>query len=327
MNVNVTRMTHAALMLAIASTFMVSTTQASSDFPSKTMTILVSYPPGGFNDRVGRMIADDFSERWDVDVVVDNRPGGGTVVGTDYVAKADADGHTLGISPFAFGVNPGLFKTLPYDTKEDFRHAIILGDAFNVLVAYPDFPVDSVEELVEYAKQNPGEINYSSAGNGSSNHLSGEMFKALADIDMVHIPYAGSAPARTDLMAGRVDVMFDNYTNVKELVEAGSLKALGVTLQQESELMPGVPPVSDTVEGYDVATWWGVYAPAETPDDVIATLNEALNEFLSKPETLDVFATQGITAIGGSPEEAEDYVETQMETWIPIAEQSNMTAN
>lgn len=324
MKFKITRMASVALVAAFVSTVVTTPVLAASDFPSKTITIAVSYPPGGFNDRVARMIAEDFGERWDVDVVVDNRPGGGTVVGTDYVAKSDPDGHTIGISPFAFGVNPGLFPTLPYDTKEDLRHAIVLGSAFNVLAAHPDFPVDSVEELIEYAKQNPGEINYASAGNGSSNHLSGEMFKALADVDMVHIPYGGSAPARTDLMAGRVDVMFDNYTNFKELVAAGKLKALAVTLPQESELMPGVPPVSDTVDGYEVATWWGVYAPAETPDAVIAKLNEALNDFLGKQETLDVFANQGITAIGGTPEEAEAYVETQMETWIPIAEQAEM---
>lgn len=324
MKFTMTRITNAALMAACAGTLIAAPALAASDFPSKTITIAVAYPPGGFNDRVARMIAEDFSARWDQDVVVDNRPGGGTVVGTDYVAKSDADGHTIGISPFAFGVNPGLFPTLPYNTKEDFRHAIVLGDAFNVLAAPPDFPADSVAELIDYAKEHPGEINYASAGNGSSNHLSGEMFKALAGVDMVHIPYGGSAPARTDLMAGRVDVMFDNYTNFKELVEAGNLKALAVTLQQESELMPGVPPVSDTVDDYEVTTWWGVYTPAGTPDTVIATLNEALNDFLDKEETLSVFAEQGITAIGGTPEEAEAYVDGQMETWIPIAEQAQM---
>lgn len=297
---------------------------AETAYPDKTITIAVAYPPGGFNDQVARMIAEDFSERWDQTVVVDNRPGGGTVVGTDIVAKADPDGYTLGISPFAFGVNPGLFPELPYDTREDFTHIIVLGEAFNVLVAYPEFEVNSVAELVDYAKAHLGEVNYASAGNGSSNHLSGELFKTLADIDALHIPYGGSAPARTDLVAGRVDVMFDNYTNVKELIEAGNLKALGVTLQHESDLMPGVAPVSDTVEGYEVTTWWGVMAPKGTPAEIVEKLNLALNDFLTKPSTKEVFANQGITAIGGTPEEAEAFVTGQMDKWIPVAEQAQM---
>ncbi|WP_119461241.1 tripartite tricarboxylate transporter substrate binding protein [Rhodospirillaceae bacterium SYSU D60014] len=298
--------------------------RAAADYPSKPITIVVAYPPGGFNDQVARMIAEDLSERWNETVIVDNRPGGGTVVGTDLVAQANPDGYTLGITPFAFGVNEGLFPDLPYDTRKDFRHVIILGDSFNVLVAHPDFPADSVKELVAYAKKNPGEINYSSAGNGSSNHLSGELFKTLAGVDMVHIPYGGSAPARTDLVAGRVDILFDNYTNVASLVEAGKLKALGVTIHNESPKMPGVPPVSDSVEGYEVTTWWGVNAPAGTPDDVVAKLNEALNDFLSKEKTLTVFDRQGVTAIGGTAAEAEAYAKRQIEMWLPVAQKADM---
>jgi len=312
----------ALAMVAVTATSFAATAQTA--YPEKTITIAVAYPPGGFNDQVARMIAEDFSERWGQTAVVDNRPGGGTVVGTDIVAKADPDGYTIGISPFAFGVNPGLFPELPYNSREDFTHVIVLGDAFNVLVAYPDFETNTVAGLVDYAKAHPGEVNYASAGNGSSNHLSGELFKSLAGIDAVHIPYGGSAPARTDLIAGRVDVMFDNYTNVKELIEAGNLKALGVTLTNESALMPGVPPVSDTVDGYEVTTWWGVMVPKGTPEDVVAKLNEALNDFLTKPKTKEIFANQGITEIGGTPDDAEAYITSQMDKWIPVAEKAQM---
>ena len=298
---------------------------AAQDYPSETITIVVAYPPGGFNDTVARLIAEDLTERLDATVVVDNRPGGGTVVGTDLVAKADPDGYTIGISPFAFAVNPGLFPSLPYNTEEDFAHVIVLGDAFNVLAAANDFPVDSVEELIAYAEENP--VNYASAGNGSSNHLSAELFNHLAGTEMAHIPYGGSAPARTDLVAGRVDVMFDNYTNFAELVAAGEIKALGITLQEESELMPGVPPVSDALEGYEVTTWWGVMAPAGTPEDVLQTLNEALNAFLEEDSTLEAFGREGVTAIGGSTEDAEAYVARQMEQWIPIAQEVEMTVD
>jgi tripartite-type tricarboxylate transporter receptor subunit TctC len=297
------------------------------DYPVDTITVVVAYPPGGFNDTVARLIADDLNRTLGVTTVVDNRPGGGTVVGTDVVAKAEPDGATIGISPFAFAVNPGLFDDLPYDTDNDFDHVIILGDSFNVLAARNDFPAESVSELIDYAKENPGEINYASAGNGSSNHLSAELFNHLAGIDMVHIPYGGSAPARTDLVAGRIDVMFDNYTNFAELVANGDIKALGITLQEEGELMEGVPPVSDDLEGYEVTTWWGVIAPAGVPDDVMDMLNTALNEFLEREETVAAFDREGAVIIGGTPDDAAAYVQQQVDQWRPIAAEVDMTVD
>lgn len=312
----------AGLMLAAPST--ADAQETAEQYPSRQITIIVAYPPGGFNDQVARLLAEDFSERFGQTVVVDNRPGGGTVVGTDLLAKASKDGYTLGIAPFAFAINPGLFPNLPYDTEADFAHIATLGGAYNVLAAHPDFPADTVEDLIAYARENPGEVDYSSAGNGSSNHLSGEMFKVLADVDIVHIPYGGSAPARTDLVAGRVDITFDNLTNLQSLVETGELKALGVSTLEESDLMPGVPPISDTVEGYEVTVWWGLTAPAGVPDDIVAKLNEAANEFLSREDTQERFRVQGVEPIGGSVEEAEQYVRNQMEIWLPIAEQAQM---
>lgn len=297
------------------------------DYPNDTITVVVAYPPGGFNDTVARMIAEHLGQTMGVSTVVDNRPGGGTVVGTDVVARAAPDGYTIGISPFAFAVNPGLFDDLPYDTDADFDHVIILGDSFNVLAARNDFPAENTAELIAYARDNPGDINYASAGNGSSNHLSAELFNYLAGTDMVHIPYGGSAPARTDLIAGRVDVMFDNYTNFAELIANGDIKALGITLQEESDLMPGVAPVSDELEGYEVTTWWGVMAPAGLPEDVMGRLNEALNAFLQAESTIQAFAREGATIIGGSPDDAEAYVRRQVEQWRPIAEEVEMSVD
>lgn len=311
----------AATLLPLA---MANAQEAAEAYPEQPITIVVAYPPGGFNDQVARLLAEDLSERWDETVIVDNRPGGGTVVGTDLIAKAEPDGYTLGISPFAFAVNPGLFPNLPYDTEEDFTHIAILGGAFNVLAAHPDFEADSVEELIAYAKENPGEINYGSAGNGSSNHLSAELFKKLTGTEMMHIPYGGSAPARTDLVAGRVDVMFDNLTNVQSLIESGKLKALGVTIPEETDLMPGVPPIADTVPGYEVTVWWGLVAPAGVPEPIVTKLNNAVNDFLSKESTIEKFMAQGVKPIGGTAEEAEAYVDNQMKTWIPVAEQAEM---
>lgn len=221
-------------------------------------------------------------------------------------------------------MNPGLFADLPYDTEKDFAHVAMLGGAFNVLAAHPDFPANTVAELIDHAKQNPGEINYGSAGNGSSNHLSAELFKKLTGTELAHIPYGGSAPARTDLVAGRVDVMFDNLTNVQALIESGKLKALGVTINEESDLMPGVPPVSATVPDYEVTVWWGLVAPAGVPEPIVAKLNNAVNEFLAKEDTIEKFQAQGVRPIGGTVDEAEAYVADQMKTWIPVAEQTGM---
>lgn len=315
------------LTLLAGATLLAGSSAFAQDYPVDTLTVVVAYPPGGFNDTVARLIAEDLSDSLGVTTIVDNRPGGGTVVGTDVVAKAEPDGSTIGISPFAFAVNPGLFDDLPYDAEADFEHVIILGDSFNVLAARTDFPAENVAELIEYARENPGEINYASAGNGSSNHLSAELFNHLADVDMFHIPYGGSAPARTDLMTGRVDVMFDNYTNFAELVANGDIKALGITLQEESDLMPGVAPVSNELEGYEVTTWWGVMAPAGLPDDVMAMLNSALNDFLQKENTIAAFEREGAAVIGGSPEDAQAYVQQQMDQWIPIAQEVEMSVD
>ncbi|MCE7029681.1 tripartite tricarboxylate transporter substrate binding protein [Jiella avicenniae] len=316
-----------ALGAAVAALLTCSTAgaqESAENYPSKPITIVVSYTPGGFNDQVARLLSEDLSNRWNQTVIVDNRPGGGTVVGTDVVAKAEPDGYTLGIAPFAFAVNPGLFPQLPYDSENDFTNIAILGGTFNVLAANPEFPVNNVQELIDYAKAHPGEINYGSAGNGSSNHLSAELLKSLTDTDMVHIPYKGSAPARTDLIAGRVDVMFDNFTNFQSLIEAGQLKALGVSIPQESKLLPGVPPISDTVPNYEVTVWWGLNAPAGVPEPIVEKINTAVNEFLQKDKTIETFANQGVDPIGGTPAEAEAYVKEQMETWIPVAKKTQM---
>lgn len=302
------------------------TAVAAENYPDRTITIMVPYPPGGFTDQVGRLTADGLSERLGETVVVDNRPGGGTVVGQSRVASATPDGYNLGIAPFAFAVNPGLFDDLPYDTENDFTHIATLGTAFNVMVAYPGFEPNTVEELVEYAKANPGAVNCGSAGVGSSPHLACEMFSALAGIEWEHIPYAGSAPSRVDLEAGRIEIIIDNYSNVKPLVDDGRAKALGVTLTEESELMPGVPPISDVVEGYEVLTWWGLYAPAGVPDEIVAKLNEAVNDTLQSEEVLQAFDREGVTPVTGTPEEAREFVQNQMQTWIPIAEDIDMDA-
>ena len=194
-------------------------------YPSKPIRIIVPYPPGGFNDTLARTLGQKLTEKWGQPVIVDNRPGGGTTIGTNLAAKSPPDGHTLLIVSFAFGVNPALFASLPYDTAKDFSPIVLAATTPNLLVVNPGLPIKSVKELVAFAKSKPGKLNYASAGNGSSNHLSMELFKSLTGVDAVHIPYKGSAPAVTDLIGGQVDLMFDNVPNVLQQVKAGKLRA------------------------------------------------------------------------------------------------------
>src|SRR5258706_1187098 len=264
-------------------------------YPSKTIRIMVPSPPGGFNDTLARTLGQKLTEKWGQPVIVDNRPGGGTTIGTNLAAKSPPDGHTLLIVSFAFGVNPALFASLPYDTAGDFSPIVLAATTPNLLVVNPGLPVKSVKELVAFARSKPGKLNYASAGNGSSNHLSMELFKNLTGVDAVHIPYKGSAPAVTDLIGGQVDLMFDNVPNVIQQVKATKLRVLAVSSKQRSAFLPDVPTVSESgVPGFDVSVWFGVVAPAGTSAPVVAKLNAEINRILGLPDVAQLFRAQGV---------------------------------
>src|SRR3954464_7911780 len=217
---------------------------AYAEYPEKTIRIVVPYPPGGFNDTLGRIVAQKFTEAWGQPAVVENRPGGGTLIGTDQVAKAPADGYTLLVVAFPFAVNPSLYAKLPYDTVKDFAPLILAGQTPNLLVVNPDVPVKSVKELIDAAKAKPGGLSYGSTGSGSSNHLSMELFRMLTGTQIVHVPYKGSAPMVTDLLGGHVQVAFDNTPNVLPQVKAGKLRALAITSATRSAMVPEIPTVA-----------------------------------------------------------------------------------
>src|SRR3954471_5000634 len=214
-------------------------------YPNRTIRYVVPYPPGAFNDTMGRIFAQKLSEAWGVPVVVENRPGGGTLIGTDSVAKAAPDGYTLLGVAFPFGANPSIYKSLPYDTVKDFTPLILGGQTQNLLVIRPSLPVNSIKELIDYARKNPGKVSYGSAGIGSSNHLSMELFKTMAGVDIVHVPYKGSAPMVNDLLGGHIDTAFDNTPNVLPQVNGDQLRALGVSSKRRSTLAESVPTVSE----------------------------------------------------------------------------------
>jgi tripartite-type tricarboxylate transporter receptor subunit TctC len=296
---------------------------AQAEYPEKTIRIVVPYPPGGFNDTLGRIVAQKLNEAWGQPTVVENRPGGGTLIGTDQVAKAAPDGYTLLVVAFPFAVNPSLYAKLPYDTVKDFAPLLLAGQTPNLLVINPEVPIHSVKELIATAKAKPGSLSYGSTGSGSSNHLSMELFRTMTGANLVHVPYKGSAPMVTDLLGGHVQVAFDNTPNVLPQVKAGKLRALAITSATRSAMVPDVPTVSEAgVPGYVVGVWFGMVAPAGTPPAVLAKLNAELNRMLALPDVKQKFADQGVEPVGGPPERFAEHLKMQIEKWTKVVRES-----
>jgi tripartite-type tricarboxylate transporter receptor subunit TctC len=296
-------------------------------YPSKPIRIIVPYPPGGFNDTLARTLGQRLTESWHQAVIVDNRPGAGSTIGTNLAAKAPADGYTLLITSFAFAVNPALYSSLPYDSERDLLPVVLAATTPNLLVVNPQLPVQSIKDLIALAKANPGKLNYASAGNGSSNHLSMELFKMLTGTDMVHVAYKGSAPAVNDLMGGQVNLMFDNAPNVLQQVKAGKLRALAISSKQRSPIVKELPSVAEAgVPGFDVSVWFGVMAPAGTPRAVIHQLNAQINAVLQLPQIRQAFASQGVETAGSTSEQFALFLAAQRTKWSKIVKEAGIKA-
>jgi tripartite-type tricarboxylate transporter receptor subunit TctC len=312
-----------ALALAVVAS-LVPAPLAAASFPSKPVRLIVPFPPGAFNDQLARTLSQKLGAGWKQPVIVDNRPGGSTVIGTELAARAPADGHTLLIVSFAFAVNPSLFRTLPFDTARDFTPVVLAAGAPNVLVVHPDVKARTVSELIRLARERRGGLDYATGGNGTSNHLCSELFQRMAGVKLVHVAYKGSAPALTDLIGGQVQVMFDNAPNVLPHVRAGKLRALAVSTASRSAFAPELPTVAETVPGFDVEVWFGVVAPAGVPRDVIEKLNADINRVLALPEVKGRFAEQGVRVIGGSPEQFGIYLQVQMRRWAQVVKDAGL---
>jgi tripartite-type tricarboxylate transporter receptor subunit TctC len=292
--------------------------RAQEKYPRKNVRIVVPFTPGGFNDQLARVLAQKLGEAWGVSVLVDNRPGGGTIIGTDLVAKSAPDGHTLLITGFAFAANASLHATLPYDPLADFAPVSLCAATPNLLVVNNDFPVKSVAELVALAKAKPGQLTFASAGPGSSTHLSMEWFKLRTGIDMVHVPYKGSAPSLVDVIGGRVPMTFDNTPNVIGHVRAGKLRAIAVTTPRRFAPLPNLPTVAETVPDFEVSSWFGLSAPARTPVAVIERIAQEVNRILGLADVRALFRDQGVETIGGSPEQFGNHLRSQIAKWGTI---------
>lgn len=312
----------AAIALAIAAPVFAQT----GNYPERSIKIIVPYPPGGFNDTLARTIGAKLQAAWGQPVVVDNKPGGATVIGLDAAAKAPPDGYTLVILPFSFAVNPSIFAKLPYDSQKGFAPITLAATQANLLVVPATSPLNSVRDLLAQAKAKPGSLSYASTGTGGSNHLSMEMFKQMAGVDITHVPYKGSAPAVTDLIGGQVQVMFDNVSNVLPHVKSGKLKALAVTTPARSPLTPEVPTVSEAgVSGYEVGVWFGVAASGGTPRPIVDKLNAEIVKILRMPDVKEKFAALGVDSVGSTIEQFQSHLQLQRTMWAKVVKDAGVT--
>ena len=285
-------------------------------YPTKSIRVIAGFPPGSGADITARVIGARLSEALGQQVVVENRPGAGSNIAAEIAAKSPADGYTLFIGTVANTINATLYAKLPFDFARDFAPVALTTAAPNVLVVHPSVPAKSVKDLIALAKSRPGQLNYASAGTGTAPHLSGELFNAMAGVRMVHIPYKGSPPAVTDLLAGEVALMFSPSSTVLPHVKTGRLRALAVTTAARLQSLPELPTVAESgLKGYETITWFGFVAPARTPPAVITRLNAEIVKVLALPEVRNLFASQGIETLGGTPDRFASYIRDEIAKW------------
>jgi tripartite-type tricarboxylate transporter receptor subunit TctC len=298
---------------------------SAADWPARPIHLVVPYAAGGPVDVSARLIAAPLQKALGQAVVVDNKPGAGGNLGADAVAKSAADGHTLVMGAIAtHAINPTLYRSFPYDPVRDFRHVALVVQVPNVLVVNNEVPARDVQELVALLKKNPGKLSFASGSTGSTGHLAGELFKQITGTDMVHVPYKGSAPAVLDLLAGRVQLMFDNLASALPNIRAGKVRALAVTTARRSSFVPELP----SMQGFDLTTWWGVMAPAKTPDAVVERLSREVLAAVEQPEVTERLRAMGSDGPGvRSPAEFTAFVQRELKVYSELVRRSGATAD
>ncbi|MBI2292336.1 MAG: tripartite tricarboxylate transporter substrate binding protein [Betaproteobacteria bacterium] len=298
---------------------LVAQTLAAQPYPARPIRLVIPYPPGGPTDFVGRTVGQKLSQALGQQIVVDNRPGAGTIIGSELVARAAPDGYTL-----LFGTGGGTFLAplmlpkVPYDPHRDFAPVSMLVQSPQVLVVHPSVAANSVSELVALAKAKPGALNFASVGTGTSPHLGGELFQSLAGIKLVHVPYKGTAPALTDLISGQVHILFTSMPTVLAHVQGGRLRLLGTGGTKRSAVIPETPPIAETLPGFELVTWYGIFAPARTPDAIIRRLNAEIVKALADRESHDRLAAQGLEPTPTTPEELKRYTQQDSGRWARL---------
>ena len=292
-------------------------------YPSKPIRLVLPYPPGGGTDVIARPLAQKLTEQLGQQVIVDNRGGAGGNIGMEFVAKSPADGYTLLFALTAqYAVNPSLYPKLSYDPIRDYAPISLLANAPYLLVVHPTLPAKSVAELVALVKARPGQLSYSSSGNGSGAHLAGEMLRSLARVEIVHVPYKGAGPAMPDLIAGQVQLSFITYTAAGPHIKTGRLRALGVTTAKRSPTLPDLPAIGETVAGYDSAVWYGFAAPAGTPLEIVSKLNAEVLRVLAAPDFRSRITLEAVSPIGSTPEEFGSFMKSEIVRWAKVVKDS-----
>lgn len=295
------------------------------DFPTQPVKIVVPFPAGGTTDILARQMAKELGERWGKPVIVDNKAGASGTIFSEQLARMPADGHTLMLTATHHVINPGLYKNLKYDTRTDFTPLAQVAAVPNVLVVHPSFPPKTVQQLVAYAKANPGKVNFGSSGTGGANHLSGELFKLMAGVEMVHVPYKGAANALTDLLGGQIPMMFDSVPGVLHHIQSGKLLALGVTSLKRSPALPNVPTIDEAgLKGFEATAWFGLYAPGRMDPKLRDKLASDVRQVLQSANIRSQFAALG--AEPGSMTQAQfaSFVDAELTKWVKVISDANV---
>jgi tripartite-type tricarboxylate transporter receptor subunit TctC len=308
--------------------FLVSFSVTAQNFPSKPVKIIVPFPVGGIADIYSRLVGNRWTEAWGQPVVIENRTGAGGNIGADMVAKAAPDGYTIGIGSLGtHAVNVSLFSRMPYDPVRDFAPVVFLLEAEGLLVLHPSVPAQSVPELIALARAKPGGLTYASAGAGTASHLAGELFKSMAKVDMLHVPYKGNVPAITDLLAGQTSLLFATMPTVLPQAKAGKLRALATIGTARSKATPELPTVAETLPGFDVTNWVGLFAPVGTPPDIVRRLNAETDKFMRSKEIETRLTNEGARFIPMTPEQLGEFVKAEIAKWAPVVKASGAKAD
>jgi len=302
-----------------------SVTASAQSYPVKNVRIVVPYAAGGNTDFTARAIAERLTPVFKQQVIVENRPGGATNIGTEIVAKAPPDGHTLLMAGASNAINMSLFRKLPYDTVRDFEPVTLCVQGANVLSIHPSLPAKTLRELIALAKAQPGKLNFASSGLGSSNHMAGELLKVMAGINIVHVPYKGNAPALTDTVGGHVEMIFSGVPALVPHIESGRLRAIAIGSLKRFAAIPKVPTFDESgLKGYEATTWFGLMAPARTPKDIITRLNVEVDRILSSADLKERFLNEGIDPIGGPPEAFARFIRAEIDKYARVIKAANV---
>lgn len=314
-------------MLAVLAACGLGAAQA-QDYPTRPVRIVVPYPAGGFNDTLGRLAAKHLGEYWKKPVIVDNKPGAGTMIGTKEVAGAPPDGYTILVAQFPFAANPWLYKNIPYDTQKAFTPVMLAGRSPMLLVTHAHSPYRSAQDVLAAARARPNALTYGSSGAGSSNHLAMALFESATGTQMRQVPYKGSTPMLTDLAGGQFDVALDLLPHAMPFMQAGRVRPLAIAAPKRSPLLPDVPTAAEAgIPGYEVSSWHGFVVPAGTPQAIVDKLNAELNRVLQEQEVKKAFAAEGVEPHGGTPAQFRSFIEGQMALWKKVVRDRNITVD